>query len=288
MTVWNFGGINADYVYSVPHIPAPGETLDASSRQVFLGGKGANQSVALARAGAHVRHIGAVGPDGTWAVERMLEYGVDTRAIVQIETETAHAMILVAPDGENGIVVYPGANRAVPQTAIQSALSQAATGDWFIMQNEVNSQIETARLAHDLGLKVGYAAAPFNAEITADLLPLLDFLILNDVEAEQLKAATGKTPADLPVADVIVTHGAKGATWFGSDGPVLVPSHPVTPVDTTGAGDTFTGYILAGLDRGQPILQAMQTASKAAALMVTRRGTADVIPDLAEVQAFSG
>lgn len=287
MTVWNLGGINADYVYGVPHIPAPGETLDASSRQVFLGGKGANMSVAVARAGAHVRHIGAVGPDGAWAIDRLMEYGVDTRAIVQIETETAHAMIFVAGDGENAIVVSPGANREIPEAAIQSALSQAATGDWFIMQNEVNNQIEAARLARDLGLKVGYAAAPFDADVTAQLLPMLDFLILNDVEADQLKAATGQTPADLPVADVIVTHGADGATWFGPDGPVHVASHPVTPVDTTGAGDTFTGYVLAGLDRGQPVLQAMQTASKAGAIMVTRRGTADVIPDLAEVQAFS-
>ena len=288
MTIWNLGGINADYVYGVPHIPAPGETLDGESREVFLGGKGANMSVAAARAGAHVSHIGAVGPDGRWAVDRLMEYGVDTRAIAQIETETAHAFIMVAKDGENAIMVYPGANRAIPRENVKQALTHAKTGDWFITQNEVNLQEDAARLAQDMGLKVGYAAAPFDADVTAKMVPNLDFLILNEVEATQLKSATGQAPADLGIQDVIVTLGGRGATWFGAKGEIHVPAHAVTPVDTTGAGDTFTGYVLAGLDRGQPMLQAMNTATKAAALMVTRRGTADVIPDLAEVQAFSG
>lgn len=288
MTIWNLGGINADYVYSVPHIPIPGETLDASTRDAFLGGKGANMSVAASRAGAHVSHIGAIGSDGRWAVTRLMEYGVDTRAIAEVETDTAHAMIFVAQDGENGIVVYPGANRAIPQDILKQALTHAKTQDWFITQNEVNLQLDGARLARQMGLNVAYAAAPFDADVTAEMLPFLDFLILNEVEAAQLKAATGQGPDALGVRDVIVTLGANGATWFGADGPVHVASHDVTAVDTTGAGDTFTGYVLAGLDRGQPILQAMQTASKAAAIMVTRRGTADVIPDLADVQSFSG
>jgi len=288
MTIWNLGGINADYVYSVPHIPAPGETLDGSNRQVYLGGKGANMSVAAARAGSHVRHIGAVGADGRWAVDRLMEYGVDPRTIVQVETETAHAMIFVANDGENGIVVYPGANRAIPEESLKLALTQAETGDWFVTQNEVNLQLEGAKLAHDMGLKVAYAAAPFDADITKQMLPYLDFLILNEIEADQLKDATGKHPNDLSVKDVVVTQGAKGAVWFGAQGAVQIDAIPVTPIDTTGAGDTFTGYVLSGLDRGQPMQQALKTAALAAAIMVTRRGTADVIPDLAEVHSFSG
>lgn len=288
MTIWNLGGINADYVYTVPHIPAPGETLDGTSRKVFLGGKGANMSVAAARAAAHVCHIGAVGQDGRWAVDRLLEYGVDPRNVTQVGGDTAHAFIMVADDGENAIMVYPGANRNIPEKMVKQALTQAKTGDWFVTQNEVNGQLDAARLAHDMGLNVAYAAAPFDAEITRQMLPFLDFLILNEVEASQLKDATGHGPQDLKVKDVIVTLGSKGARWFGADGPVDVPAHKVTPVDTTGAGDTFTGYVLACLDRGQPMLQALQTASKAAAIMVTRHGTADAIPDLADVQAFSG
>ena len=286
MTIWNLGGINIDHIYEVPHIPAPGETLDGSEHQVFLGGKGANMSVAAARAGAHVRHIGAVGQDGQNMTDRLMEYGVDTRGILNVEIATAHAIIFVAPDGENAIMVYPGANRDIPLNHIKQSLTQAETGDWFICQNEVNHQIETAKLARDMGLNVAYAAAPFDAAITKDILPYLDFLILNEVEAEQLKQATGQSPADLTVPDVIVTLGSEGATWFSQQGQTNIPAHQVEPVDTTGAGDTFTGYVLACLDRGQPMEQALKTASKASALMVTRRGTADVIPDLAEVQAF--
>ena len=288
MTIWNLGSINADFVYSVPHIPAPGETLASTGRQVFLGGKGANMSVAAARAAARVNHIGAVGSDGRWAIERLLEYGVDTRHIAEIDVETAQAIIAVDAMGENSIILHQGANAKIPEVVLKQALTQAETGDTLVFQNETNLQLEAAALAKDMGLRVAYAAAPFDAEAVKAVLPFLDFLILNEIEAAQLKEATGLGPDELSVSDVIVTLGAKGATWFGTDGPVHVAAHSVTPVDTTGAGDTFTGYVLAGLDRGQPMLQAMQTATKAAALMVMRHGTADVIPDLSEVHSFSG
>ncbi len=286
MAIWNLGSINADLIYSVPHIPGPGETLSSTERQMFLGGKGANMSVAIARAGGRVNHIGAVGADGAWAVERLLEYGVDTRHITTVDTETAQAIIMVDPQGENAIILHAGANGVIPQTTLQSAMTEAQTGDWLVMQNETNLQRTAAALGRKMGLRVAYAAAPFDAERVQAVLPHLDFLILNAVEADQLRAATGLGPDALPVQDVIVTLGADGATWFGPDGAVDVAAMPVTPVDTTGAGDTFTGYVLAGLDQGQLMLQAMKQATKAAALMVTRRGTADVIPDLAEVRGF--
>ena len=286
MTIWNLGSINADFVYSVPHIPAPGETLASTGRQVYLGGKGTNMSVAAARAGAHVRHVGAVGADGRWAVERLMEYGVDTRHIAEIGTETAQAIIAVDTRGENSIILHPGANHVVPSDVVRSALSEAETGDIAVFQNETNQQAEFAVLASEMGLRVCYAAAPFDAEKVAAVLGDLDFLILNAVEAAQLEQATGKRPQDLGVADVVVTLGADGARWFGAKGTVEVPSLPVEPVDTTGAGDTVTGYILAGLDRGMPMEQALGLAMRAGALMVTRHGTADVIPDLSEVQAF--
>lgn len=286
MTIWNLGSINADFVYSVPHIPAPGETLASTGRDMFLGGKGANMSVAAARAGAHVRHIGAVGRDGRWAVERLLEYGVDTRSIAEIETETAQAIIAVDAAGENSIILHPGANHQVPIDLLQAALTEAQTGDIALFQNETNLQEDMALLASDLGLIVAYAAAPFDAGRVAAVLPRLDFLILNEVEAKQLSRETGLAVDALPVRDVVVTLGAAGATWFGPDGATDFAAYDVTPVDTTGAGDTVTGYILAGLDRGMPMGQSINQAMRAGALMVTRHGTADVIPDLAEVQAF--
>jgi ribokinase len=286
MAIWNLGSINADMVYALPHLPVAGETLAASGLDQFLGGKGANMSVAAARAGSHVCHIGAVGADGRWAVDRLLEYGVDTRHIAQIDTPTGHAIIAVDQDGENQIILFPGANRAISPDQIGQALSAASAGDILVMQNETNLQVDAARMGRDLGLRVAYAAAPFDAVAVAAVLPHLDLLFLNAVEARQLQEATGNPPEALGVEDVIVTLGAEGARHFhGNTGAVQdIPALPVTPVDTTGAGDTFTGYVLAGLDRGMPMAQAMAQASRAAALMVTRHGTADVIPDLKEVQ----
>lgn len=286
MPIWNLGSININTVYSVPHIPAPGETISATNRQVFLGGKGTNMSVAAARAAARVHHIGAVGKDGGWVAQRLLEYGVDTRNIAVLDTETAQAIIMVDPEGENAILLHPGANAEVPQVTLQAAMAEADTGDWLVIQNETNLQRTAAQMGKRLGLKVAYAAAPFDAERVQAVLPYLDFLILNAVEAAQLQSATGQAPDDLPVRDVIVTRGAAGADWHGTGGKEHFPAIKVSPVDTTGAGDTFTGYVLAGLDRGMPMGQAIRQATKAGALMVTRHGTADVIPDLSEVQAF--
>ena len=286
MAIWNLGSINADFVYAMPRIPGPGETLASTDRQIFMGGKGANISVAAARAGAVAHHIGAVGDDGEWAVDRLMEYGVDTRHIARVEDDTAQAVILVDPQGENTIILHPGANAVIPQSILQEALSEAQTGDWFVTQNETNLQRTGVTLAKKMGLRVAYAAAPFDADRTQAVLPHLDFLILNAVEAAQLRDATGKDAGDLGVADVIVTLGADGADWFGPQGRQHFDAIKVDPVDTTGAGDTFTGYVLAGLDRGLSMPDAIGLATTAGALMVMRNGTADVIPDLKEVQDF--
>lgn len=286
MAIWNLGSINLDIVYSVPHLPSPGETLASIGRETFLGGKGANMSVAAARAAARVHHIGAVGQDGFWAADRLLEYGVDTRSITKLEVETAQAIILVDQDGENSIILHPGANHQIPTELVEGALSQASTSDWFVCQNETNQQGFGAELAKKLGLKVAYAAAPFDVNAVESVLPFLDFLILNEIEMAQLADAKAVKPDELGVDFVIVTKGARGSTIYAKSEIYDVAAVDVVPVDTTGAGDTFTGYVLAGLDRGMPLKQAVNQATLAAALMVTRHGTADVIPDLSEVQAF--
>ncbi|MCR9124992.1 MAG: PfkB family carbohydrate kinase [Rhodobacteraceae bacterium] len=286
MAIWNLGSINADLIYDVPHLPGRGETIAATQVLRCLGGKGANMSVAAARAAAHVHHIGAVGADGRWAAERLLEYGVDTRHIAEVADPTGHAIIAVDAGGENLIVLFAGANHAISDDRIGLALTQAHAGDILVLQNETNGQVLAAETGARMGLRVCYAAAPFDAGAVRAVLPYLDLLVLNAVEASQLETATGMAPGALPVAHVIVTLGAQGSLWIetATGHEHRCPAVPVTPVDTTGAGDTFTGYVLAGLDRGMPMAQAIALASQAAALMVTRRGTADVIPDLREVQ----
>ncbi|KIC36304.1 ribokinase [Leisingera sp. ANG-M7] len=287
MAIWNLGSINADMVYAMPHLPAAGETLAALSLDRFLGGKGANMSVAATRAGSGVHHIGAVGPDGAWAIDRLSAYGVGTDHIAQVEVPTGHAIIAVEPEGENQIILFPGANRALSQEQVAEALSQADSGDILVLQNETSMQAEAAQQGRQKGMRVCYAAAPFDADAVQAVLPYLDFLILNEVEAQQLQQATGKEPGELGIKDVIITLGSRGARHIdGVTGTVRdVPALPVKPVDTTGAGDTFTGFVLSGLDLGLNIAEAMEQASCAGALMVTRRGTADVIPTLDEVQA---
>lgn len=286
MTIWNLGSINADFVYRVPHLPTAGETLASSSYTRGLGGKGANMSVAAARAGARVAHLGAIGSDGGWMLERLMEYGVDTRAIDRVSDASGHAIIAVDGAGENQIILYPGANHAISETRLADRLREGAASDLFLFQNETNAQARAAALASGQGMRVVYAAAPFDAAAVSDVLPLLDLLILNAVEARQLEDATGLAPGDLPVRDVVVTRGSDGATWFETDGGTAtdIPAIPADAVDTTGAGDTFTGYLCAGLDRGFSMRQSLDLATKAAAIMVGRVGTADVIPDLKDIE----
>jgi ribokinase len=288
MTIFNLGSINADHVYRVPHLPGPGETLAATSMQTGLGGKGANMSVAAARAGSHVAHIGAIGSDGIWARNRLLEYGVDTRHIAELDVPTGHAIINVDDAGENAITLFAGANQAISEDSVANVLSTGSTGDILVTQNETNAQGVAAKVGSKLGFRVCYAAAPFDASAVKAVLPYLDFLILNAVEAKQLEQALGVSIEELDVADIIITLGSDGARWISEGVDQHFAAIKVDPVDTTGAGDTFTGYVLAGLDRGLTMGQSISLAMRAAALMVTRMGTADVIPDLKEVEAFSG
>jgi ribokinase len=288
MTIFNLGSINADHVYCVPHLPGPGETLAATSMQTGLGGKGANMSVAAARAGSHVVQIGAVGRDGLWAKNRLLEYGVDTRHIAELDVPTGHAIITVDDVGENAITLFSGANHQISEDSIARVLSSGSTGDIFVTQNETNAQVIAAKIGSKLWLLICYAAAPFDANAVKAMLPYLDFLILNSVEAQQLETALDVSIEELEVADIVITLGAKGARWVGREIDQSFDAIKVDPIDTTGAGDTFTGYVLAGLDRGLTMGQSISLAMRAAALMVMRMGTADVIPDLKEVEEFSG
>ncbi|UOM37364.1 PfkB family carbohydrate kinase (plasmid) [Acuticoccus sp. I52.16.1] len=291
MTLWCLGSINLDRFYHVPHIPAPGETLAARRLTTGIGGKGANMAVAAARAGARVVLIGAVGSDGAWARDRLSEWGVDTRYVASVEGPTGHAVIVLAEDGENTIVIHAGANAMLSEAPLGAAFAEAAAGDWCLIQNETTLQSEGARRARAAGLSVAYAAAPFTAEAAMTMAPLCDLMILNRVEMEQLAAATGRGPAAQGVARVVVTEGADGAVLYAADAPqgVRVAALEVEAVDTTGAGDTFTGYLLAGLAAGLAASEAMTWAAKAGALMVTRHGTADAIPTIDEVaRKFGG
>ncbi|NYS25662.1 ribokinase [Rhodobacteraceae bacterium 2376] len=288
MTVYCFGSINIDHFYRLPRLPAPGETLAVLDHATGLGGKGANQSVAAARASARTVHLGAVGRDGAGMLERLAALGVDCAGVVQRDDMvTGHAVIMVDDAGENSIVIHPGANRAQDLGAVQAALAQAALGDILLLQNETDLQPEVAELAIGKGLEVIYSAAPFEVEATRAILPFCNMLVLNAVEAAQLSEALDMPLEDLPVETVVVTRGSDGADWIARGAPPIhMPAFAVTAVDTTGAGDCFAGTLAAALDAGLPPTDSMRRATAAAALQVTQHGTAEAMPDADAVAAF--
>ncbi len=286
MAIYNLGSVNIDYVYRVPHLPEPGETLASTSFNSGLGGKGANQSIAVAKAGGQVFHIGAIGADGGWLADQMASAGVDTRYLSVIDVPTGHAIINVDDAAENVIVLFTGANRALTEEMVNEALSDAGAGDWLLLQNETNLGVYAAKAAKAKGMRVAYAAAPFDAEAAVAMLPVTDLLAVNHIEAAQLSEALAVDAADLPVAQVLITRGADGATLQSGDEVVSVEAFKVDPVDTTGAGDTFLGFFLAALDLGRSAKDALTFASAASAIQVTKVGAAVAIPAADEVEAF--
>lgn len=283
MTVWNLGSINIDHFYRLPHLPVAGETISALGYMKGLGGKGANQSVAALRAGARVHHLGAVGEGDDWTPAQIARLGLSTEGIARVAAATGHAMVATDPRGENLIVIAPGANRALPESLLD-ALDRAQPGDTLLLQNETNLQVEAAARARAAGLRVMYSAAPFELEPLRAVLPHATHLLMNALEARALAEATGLALADLPVQAVVVTRGAEGAEWISAEGSLHVPAAKVTPVDTTGAGDCFAGSLAARLDLGDDPQAALRYAAAAAALQVTRPGTADAMPARAEVE----
>ncbi|MEM1129099.1 MAG: ribokinase [Pseudomonadota bacterium] len=288
MTVYNFGSVNIDHVLRVPRHVEPGETLAAHGSFTGLGGKGANQSVAVARAGVEVLHIGAIGHDGDDAAAGLSEAGVDLTWLQRLETPSGRAQIMVDDEGENAIIILAGANADVSLDHLQAALSDAAPGDILMLQNETPHQAEAARFARGKGMHVIYSAAPFEAAAVKSVLDHVSLLLVNEVEAAQLTAALDMDLSDIPVPAIVVTKGPEGAVFHDLNaGTVLErPSHKVDVVDTTGAGDCFAGYLAAGLDRGLDVAAALELALAAAALAVTRPGATAAIPTGDEVTAF--
>ncbi|MCY4290243.1 MAG: ribokinase [Roseovarius sp.] len=287
--VYCLGSINVDYFYRVPHLVRPGETLAAVSLDRELGGKGANQSIAAARAGSEVHHIGSIGNDGHWLIGMLEKNNVWTKHVqVSSSASTGHAIITVEKSGENQIVLFPGANRDQSMENVTDALGNAKPGDWLLMQNETTKQLEVARSARKIGMDVAYSAAPFDVDAVLSLFPFLTLLIMNEIEAEQMSNFSGMSLEDIPVPYVMVTRGARGGIWIDTkrQRKESVAAFSARAVDTTGAGDTFAGYLVAGLSGNLSIKNALSRAMAAAAIQVTRKGASEAIPMADEVVEF--
>lgn len=289
MKIINFGSINIDHVYGVDHFVRPGETLESESYRIFSGGKGANQSIALARGGASVLHAGRVGPEGAWIKEKMEENGVDVSLVRVVDAPTGHAVIQVNREGENAIIIYGGANRLFREEEIEGALACAEAGDILLLQNETSGVAELLEKSAGRGLTVVLNPAPMDDVVRSYPLKNVDIFIVNALEGEALTgerapgAILDVMQRRFPGSRTVLTLGREGVLYGDALQRILVPAPEVEAVDTTGAGDTFIGFFLAELSRGSAIEPCLERAVKASALCVTRSGAADSIPLLAEL-----
>ena len=290
MKILNFGSINIDKVYQVDHFVRPGETQSCQGFQVFPGGKGLNQSIALARAGARVWHAGKTGRDGDWLVRLMEEAGVDTRLVAVSEEETGSAVIQVDPSGQNGILLHGGANGTMEEEYIREVLACFGKGDLLLLQNEINKIPEIMEAAWEKGMIIAFNPSPANERIEQCDLSSVTWLLLNETEGEQLtgekepERILSRLCQEYPKMNVVLTLGEQGGMCQSEGRRFSFSSPRVKAVDTTGAGDTFTGYFLKEIAAGETAEAAAKAAAKAAAIAVTRKGASVSIPFYSEVQ----
>ena len=289
MKILNFGSLNIDYVYEVDHMVQPGETLRARSRQVFCGGKGLNQSTALAKAGAEVYHAGIVGKDGTMFLDALNAAGADTALVKIVEGESSHTFIQVNPEGQNSILFFADDNLAVTEDFIDEVINKFQPGDYILLQNELNNTPLIMEKAHHKGLKIVFNPSPIQAAILSYPLHLVNIFLVNEIEGSLLSGKT--TPEEIlsaliekyPSSHIILTLGEKGAYYAHGSERVFQPAFPVEAIDTTAAGDTFTGFFLATFIKGKTVKESMELAAKASSIAVTRKGAAPSIPKMREV-----
>lgn len=286
MSVLVFGSLNIDHVYQVEHLARPGETLPSTEYRRFQGGKGANQSVALARAGANVFHAGRIGPDGLWLRDAIAAEGVDVTHVGLDNQPTGHAIIQVDPAGENSILLYGGANLSVTSDDARYVLSHFGEGDWLLLQNEISALPAILREASERRMTVAFNPAPMTPEVLDYPLEGVSLFVVNETEGAVLAGIEEALPTSIvdrlqgryPGAAILLTLGREGSLFASGEERIRTPAQTVEAVDTTAAGDTFIGYFLAELLAGQPAALALTVATRAAALCVSRPGAAASIP----------
>ncbi len=291
MNVVNFGSLNIDHVYAVDHFCRAGETIHTKSYTQNAGGKGLNQSIAVSRSGQKVHHAGLLGPEGTRLAELLSGSGVDLRYLKHTDVPQGHAVIQVQPDGQNCIFLYGGSNQAVTPQEIDEVLMQLNAGDYLLLQNEIANLTYLLRAAARRGLRVVLNASPISDELLNADLSGVDWLVVNEIECAAM-AGCGDAQAGYetlkqryPSRGILLTLGSEGSVSWKDGTEVRQCAYPVKAVDTTGAGDTFMGYFVGCLAQGMERQTAMQYASMASAISVTRPGAAASIPLMDEVRA---
>lgn len=291
MKVVNFGSLNIDHVYAVDHFCRAGETIHTKSYTQNAGGKGLNQSIAVARSGQKLYHAGLLGAEGARLAELLTDCGVDLRYLKRTQIPQGHAVIQVDPTGQNCIFTYGGSNVAVSPQDIDEVLSQFDAGDYLLMQNEMSNLTYMLRAAVQRGLRVVLNVSPISEEILHVDLTGVDWLVVNEIECaamagcEDPQMGYETLKRRYPALGILMTLGSEGSVSWKDGEEIRQCAYPVKAVDTTGAGDTYMGYFVGCLAQGMRRQQAMQYASMASAISVTRPGAAVSIPQFEEVRA---
>lgn len=289
MKILCFGSCNIDMVYAVDHILRPGETMSADTLSTFPGGKGLNQAIALARAGAQVYFAGCIGPDGQFLRDTLLSCGIDLRYLRQVEEKTGHAIIQVDSGAENAIIIFAGANGMVTKEQIDGTLVDFGAGDFLLVQNEISELPYLVKSAAKIGMQIVFNPSPLNEQAKQVDLRNVHYLLVNETEAcgmtgsEDPAALQAFLREQAPHMKIVLTRGKRGSVYFDCIQSHCQSAYQVRSVDTTAAGDTYTGYFIAGLSQGDSVADAMMYASAASAIAVSREGASSSIPTRREV-----
>ena len=289
MKILNFGSCNIDYVYTVDHMVTAGETISATKLELFPGGKGLNQSVAAARAGADIYHAGCIGNNGDFLKDILTESGANTDLLKKEDTANGHAIIQVDKNGENCICIYQGSNGMISKEYIDFVLDQFDGDDILLLQNEINNMPYIVEGAYKRGMTIIFNPSPFNESIKEINIKHVSYLLVNQVEAkglfgqENISDCVEHIRANYPNLKVVITLGKKGCVYVDKSNMIFQSSFVVDTVDTTAAGDTFAGYFVSFISKGQDYATAIKYASAASALAVSKMGAATSIPVISEV-----
>ena len=290
MKVLVFGSANIDRTYSVDHVVVGGETISSASLTEFCGGKGFNQAVAFSRAGCEVFFAGAIGPDGDLLENTLKANKVNTDYLKHVDAPTGHAIIQVTSDGTNSIIISAGANGMITHEDVDSVLSAFSKGDLVVLQNEISSVDYIIDKANELGLNIALNPSPFDRRIESCDLNAVDFLMVNEIEGA---AISGESEPEKILQcihqkyqnmNIVLTLGECGSCFMGSNGIATKCSiYHSKAVDTTAAGDTFTGYFLSEMIISKNVEKALKTAAVASGISVSRNGASTSIPYRNEV-----
>ena len=292
MKIYNLGSLNIDYVYAVEHFVTAGETLSSEGMNIFPGGKGLNQSVALAKAGVKVIHGAVIGDGGELLTNTLAEAGADISRIKKQNGSCGHAIIQVDKNGQNSILLFAGTNHCIEEAYIEEFLFDAEENDILLLQNETNALDKIFDVANKKKMQIAFNPSPFDADIKNLPLSYIKWWFCNEIEGKALFGSSD--PREIantfakkyPNSNLILTLGSEGSVFINADTYIEQPIYKVHTVDTTAAGDTFTGYFLATITNGKDIAFSLDFAAKASAITVSRSGASSSIPTYIEVCPF--